>query len=98
VEVGQWKVGQCQVQLRTLDVESPSIVQPRATSRFQHNRTRTIATMAQSDDEDDYMNMTFDEAPKGPQYETSLQRAARKRKEACAPRTTMVADKANVGC
>jgi len=54
--------------------------------------------MAQSDDEDDYMNMTFDEAPKGPQYETSLQRAARKRKEACAPRTTMVADKANVGC
>ena len=38
--------------------------------------------MAQSDDEDDYMNMVFDDAPKGPKYETSLQRAARKRKEA----------------
>ncbi|KAF1912576.1 hypothetical protein BDU57DRAFT_522935 [Ampelomyces quisqualis] len=37
--------------------------------------------MAQSDDEDDYMNMTFEDAPKGPKYETSLQRAARKRKE-----------------
>jgi hypothetical protein len=36
--------------------------------------------MAQSDEEDDYMNMVFDEAPK-PTYETSLQRAARKRKE-----------------
>jgi hypothetical protein len=38
-------------------------------------------TMAQSDDEDDYMNMTFEDAPKGPKYETSLQRAARLRKE-----------------
>jgi hypothetical protein len=37
--------------------------------------------MAQSDEEDDYMNMVFDDAPKGPKYETSLQRAARKRKE-----------------
>lgn len=37
--------------------------------------------MAQSDDEDDYMNMIFEDAPKGPKYETSLQRAARKRKE-----------------
>ncbi|KAH7408220.1 hypothetical protein DE146DRAFT_365795 [Phaeosphaeria sp. MPI-PUGE-AT-0046c] len=37
--------------------------------------------MAQSDDDDDYMNMTFEDAPKGPKYETSLQRAARKRKE-----------------
>jgi hypothetical protein len=37
--------------------------------------------MAQSDEEDDYMNMTFEDAPKGPKYETSLQRAARKRKE-----------------
>jgi hypothetical protein len=38
-------------------------------------------TMAQSDDEDDYMSMTFEDAPKGPKYETSLQRAARLRKE-----------------
>lgn len=37
------------------------------------------AKMAQSDDEDDYMNMTFED-PK-PQVETALQRAARKRKE-----------------
>ena len=37
--------------------------------------------MAQSDEEDDYMNMVFDDAPKGPQNETSLQRAARKREE-----------------
>jgi hypothetical protein len=37
--------------------------------------------MADSDDEDDYMNMVFEDAPKGPKYETSLQRAARKRKE-----------------
>ncbi|KAL6711966.1 hypothetical protein ACN47E_003009 [Coniothyrium glycines] len=37
--------------------------------------------MAQSDDEDDYMNMVFEDAPKGPKFETSLQRAARKRKE-----------------
>jgi hypothetical protein len=39
------------------------------------------ANMSQSDDDDDYMNMTFEDAPKGPKYETSLQRAARKRKE-----------------
>jgi hypothetical protein len=32
-------------------------------------------------DEDDYMNMVFEDAPKGPKFETSLQRAARKRKE-----------------
>ncbi|KAF1840446.1 G-patch-domain-containing protein [Cucurbitaria berberidis CBS 394.84] len=37
--------------------------------------------MAQSDEEDDYMNMVFEDAPKGPKHETSLQRAARKRKE-----------------
>ncbi|KAL7771247.1 hypothetical protein CFE70_001190 [Pyrenophora teres f. teres 0-1] len=37
--------------------------------------------MAQSDEEDDYMNMVFEDAPKGPKFETSLQRAARKRKE-----------------
>ena len=37
--------------------------------------------MAQSDEEDDYMNMVFEDEPKGPKYETSLQRAARKRKE-----------------
>lgn len=37
--------------------------------------------MAHSDDEDDYMNMTFEDAPQGPKYETSIQRAARKRKE-----------------
>ncbi|KAF1946312.1 G-patch-domain-containing protein [Clathrospora elynae] len=37
--------------------------------------------MAQSDEEDDYMNMVFEDAPKGPKYETSLQRAARRRKE-----------------
>jgi hypothetical protein len=36
--------------------------------------------MADSD-EDDYMNMTFDDAPQGPTHETSIQRAARKRKE-----------------
>lgn len=28
------------------------------------------------------MNMVFEDAPKGPKFETSLQRAARKRKEA----------------
>jgi len=38
--------------------------------------------MAQSDEEDDYMNMVFEDVPKGPKHETSLQRAARKRKEA----------------
>lgn len=37
--------------------------------------------MAQSDDEEDYMNMVFEDAPKNPKYETSLQRAKRKRKE-----------------
>lgn len=37
--------------------------------------------MAQSDDEDDYMNMVFEDAPKSGNYETALQRAARKRKE-----------------
>ncbi|KAH8725324.1 hypothetical protein GQ44DRAFT_759692 [Phaeosphaeriaceae sp. PMI808] len=37
--------------------------------------------MAQPDEEDDYMNMTFEDAPKGPKFETSLQRAARRRKE-----------------
>ena len=37
--------------------------------------------MADSDEEDDYMNMVFEDAPKGPKFETSLQRAARKRKE-----------------
>lgn len=41
----------------------------------------TQTNMAQSDEEDDYMNMVFEDAPKGPKYETSLQRAARKRKE-----------------
>jgi len=48
---------------------------PPATARTQHD------VMAQSDEEDDYMNMIFEDAPKGPKYETSLQRAARKRKE-----------------
>ncbi|KAF2442143.1 G-patch-domain-containing protein [Karstenula rhodostoma CBS 690.94] len=37
--------------------------------------------MADSDEEEDYMNMVFDDAPKQPTHETSLQRAARKRKE-----------------
>jgi hypothetical protein len=45
--------------------------------------------MAQSDEEDDYMNMVFEDAPKGPKYETSLQRAARKRKEVRLFSTTM---------
>lgn len=40
-----------------------------------------LEIMAQSEEEDDYMNMVFEDAPKGPKYETSLQRAARKRKE-----------------
>lgn len=39
--------------------------------------------MAHSDEEDDYMNMVFEDEPKGPKQETSLQRAARKRKEVC---------------
>lgn len=38
--------------------------------------------MSDSDEEDDYMKMVFDDAPKQPAHETSLQRAARKRKEA----------------
>jgi hypothetical protein len=38
-------------------------------------------TMAQSDEEDDYMNMVFEDTPKDPKYENSIQRAARKRKE-----------------
>lgn len=42
-----------------------------------------VENMSQSDEEDDYMNMVFDDAPKGPKFETSLQRAARKRKEVC---------------
>jgi len=37
--------------------------------------------MSQTDEEDDYMNMVFEDAPKGPKHETALQRAARKRKE-----------------
>ena len=43
--------------------------------------------MAQSDEEEDYMTMTFVE-PKESKYETSLQRAARKRKEVrpCQPK------------
>jgi hypothetical protein len=45
-------------------------------SNFSHSHR-----MAQLDEEDDYMNMVFEDAPKGPKYETSLQRAARKRKE-----------------
>ena len=40
-----------------------------------------IDNMSHSDEEDDYMNMVFEDAPKGPKFETSLQRAARKRKE-----------------
>ena len=41
--------------------------------------------MSQSDEDDDYMNMVFEDAPKGPKFETSLQRAARKRKEVRPP-------------
>jgi hypothetical protein len=37
--------------------------------------------MVDSDEDDDYMNMVFEDAPKGRKYETALQRAARKRKE-----------------
>ncbi|KAH6638315.1 hypothetical protein C7974DRAFT_356602 [Boeremia exigua] len=37
--------------------------------------------MSNSDEEDDYMNMVFEDAPKGPKFETALQRAARRRKE-----------------
>lgn len=48
-----------------------------------HFNTSDTKSMAQSDDEDDYMNMVFEDAPKGPKFETSLQRAARKRKEVC---------------
>jgi len=39
--------------------------------------------MAQPNEEEDYMTMTFDDMPEGPRHETSLQRAARKRKEVC---------------
>ena len=46
-----------------------------------HCNFRHTDIMAQSDDEDDYMNMVFEDTPKGPKFETSLQRAARKRKE-----------------
>lgn len=48
---------------------------------FSYQRKAQQHKMAQSDEEDDYMNMVFDDAPKGPKFETSLQRAARKRKE-----------------
>ncbi|KAF2789544.1 G-patch-domain-containing protein [Melanomma pulvis-pyrius CBS 109.77] len=37
--------------------------------------------MAQSDEEEDYMSMVFEDAPKAPKHETSLQRAARRRRE-----------------
>lgn len=48
----------------------------------QHSLTPNYKlNMSQSDGEDDYMNMVFEDAPKGPKFETSLQRAARKRKE-----------------
>lgn len=50
--------------------------------------------MAQSDDEDDYMNMVFDDAPSR-LVETSLQRAARKRKEVL-PRPTLNAASPNL--
>jgi hypothetical protein len=40
--------------------------------------------MAGSDEEDDYMTMTFEETPQQ-KYETSLQRAARRRREVIAP-------------
>jgi hypothetical protein len=35
------------------------------------------------DEEEDYMSMVFEDAPKKPTHETSLQRAARKRREVC---------------
>jgi hypothetical protein len=35
------------------------------------------------DEEEDYMSMVFEDAPKKPTQETSLQRAARKRREVC---------------
>jgi hypothetical protein len=64
---------------------------PPPAQRFSITKARVPATphtifphndaMAESDEEDDYMNMVFEDAPKGPKYETSLQRAARKRKE-----------------
>jgi hypothetical protein len=46
--------------------------------------TTKVIKMAQSDDEDDYMNMVFEDAPKAPRYESATQRAVRKRKEVCA--------------
>ena len=55
-----------------------------------HPATPHINAMAQSDEEDDYMNMTFEDAPKDPKYETSLQRAARKRKEVRSSVTSKV--------
>jgi hypothetical protein len=74
------KHSQCGVALPHLQSSNTTQLQP---SKVQQPHR---ATMAQSDEEDEYMNMTFDEAPKGPQFETSLQRAARKRKEARLPR------------
>lgn len=53
--------------------------------------------MPQSHEDDDYMNMVFEDAPKDPKFETSLQRAARKRKEASPPfRIRARAQKADV--
>ncbi|KAF2869326.1 hypothetical protein BDV95DRAFT_498095 [Massariosphaeria phaeospora] len=37
--------------------------------------------MAHSDEEEDYMSMVFEDVPKQPQVETSIQRAARRRRE-----------------
>lgn len=55
--------------------------QIRALRYTRHHQSHNLM-MSQSDEEDDYMNMVFEDAPKGPKFETSLQRAARKRKEA----------------
>ncbi|KAH9879310.1 hypothetical protein J1614_002749, partial [Plenodomus biglobosus] len=49
--------------------------------RFPQPRDQPPSMAQSGDDDDDYMNMVFEDAPKGPKYETSLQRAARKRKE-----------------
>lgn len=49
--------------------------------RITQHHQKHNSTMSHSDEEDDYMNMVFEDAPKGPKFETSLQRAARKRKE-----------------
>jgi hypothetical protein len=63
----------------------PKFLDSRSRSRNNLRNTSNNSShshkMAQSDEEDDYMNMVFEDAPKGPKYETSLQRAARKRKE-----------------